>query len=73
MKATHPPNFNVNKDKTCPNVEGIWWSRVRMCQLVTSIFSNLGPPANCLIPVTKDEVLDPTMVLLNLQPVLIIW
>ena len=29
-----------------------------MCQLATRIFSNLGPPTNLLLQVTKDGVLD---------------
>ena len=58
MQVARPKDYNVNKDKMRPNVEGIWWGRVCMCQLITPIFSHLGPPTNLLLPVTKDGDLD---------------
>ena len=33
-----------NKDKHRPDVDGIRWGRVRMCQLATIIFSNVASP-----------------------------
>ena len=42
MKATHPPHSSVNKDKPAQIDESCGVS-VRMCQLVTPIFSHLDP------------------------------
>ena len=61
-----PTKFWWEIGQTHPNVNGIWWGRVRIWQLATLIFWNPSPPTNLLLHVTKDGVLDYTPLVTNI-------